>query len=127
LPDDWRAELVGHDGFVSNATLAAAVRASDATLLPYRMATQSGAVVVAQALGSVPIATAVGGIPEQIEHGLTGVLMQPDAAPLDWIKALQQLGDDALREAIAARARKKVEADHAAFVAAVQRLAAGRG
>jgi D-inositol-3-phosphate glycosyltransferase len=71
----WRFALMGAGaragegveavtGFVDAGVLAAAVVQSDVTLLPYRFATQSGAVVLAQALGSVPVATAVGGIPE---------------------------------------------------------------
>ncbi len=59
-------------GFVDAGVLAAAVIQSDVTLLPYRFATQSGAVVLAQALGSLPVATAAGGIPEQIDDGVTG-------------------------------------------------------
>jgi glycosyltransferase involved in cell wall biosynthesis len=126
-PPGWRFEFVGNDGYVSNATLGAAVRASQVTLLPYRIATQSGAVMLAQAMGSVAVATAVGGIPEQIENGVTGVLLPATADTPQWIATLEVLSDEATRDAIAQRARTKVQHDHAAFVAAVRRLGGADG
>jgi len=112
-------------GYVDNDVLAAAVRASDATLLPYRIATQSGAVVVAQALGSVPVASAVGGIPEQIEHGTTGLLLAPNATTNGWLDALEMLRDDRRRCAMAAKARIHVQEQHDVFVAGVRKLVGG--
>ena len=50
-----RRGLVTRPGYVAPGALVDAVAASDATVLPYAYATQSGAVVLAQALGSVPV------------------------------------------------------------------------
>ena len=100
--------------FVSGSELVASVRASAASILPYRKASQSSAVLLAQALGSVAMATSVGGIPEQIEDGVSGVLLHPGASRDAWRTALEELDLNA-QQAMAAAGRRKVEADHDAF------------
>ena len=111
-------------GFVAPGVLVAAVRASAASMLPYRFATQSGAVVLAQALGSVPIASAVGGLPEQIEDGRTGILL-PQGADVDaWRAALASL-DDSARRGLAERAVEHVWAAHARFSGRILEIASG--
>lgn len=104
--DGWHFGFVGVGGpvpsqgissvqrFVSAAELMGTVAASQVTLLPYNFATQSAAVVLAQALGSVPIATKVGGISEQIIDGSTGFLLPLDAGPQEWRQVLMELSDD---------------------------------
>jgi glycosyltransferase involved in cell wall biosynthesis len=112
------------DRFLEPDELVATVAASDVSLLPYRTASQSAAVVLAQALGSVVVASAVGGIPDQIADGRTGVLMAPDAPLEAWIEVLHDLRDPALRRDLAAAARDHVDAQHAQFAASVRELAA---
>ena len=73
------------DGYVSNEDTALLLAASDAALLPYRSATQSGVVALALGHGRPVIATAVGGLPAAIEHGVDGLL-----APAGDIVALAQ-------------------------------------
>jgi glycosyltransferase involved in cell wall biosynthesis len=136
-PPGWRFGLVGVGspasavnveilgGYAPIVVLAAALRQSAAVLLPYRIATQSGAVVAAQALGAVAVASAVGGIPEQIEDGVTGLLLPPDAPVERWGAALDSLRDEAMRHTITAKAQAHVQAEHAAFVAQVQAVIAG--
>jgi glycosyltransferase involved in cell wall biosynthesis len=69
----------------------------------------------ALAAGVPVVASAVGGIPEIVEHGRTGLLVEP---PLDagrFCAALARLlGDDALRGALADRGRTRYEAAFAA-------------
>lgn len=48
-------------------------------VLPYLEATQSGVINVAMPLGTPIIATKCGGIVEQIEHGKTGFLVEPNS------------------------------------------------
>ncbi len=50
---------------------------SDLLVLPYTGASQSGVIPIAAALGLPVIATCTGGIPEQIEDGKSGWLVQP--------------------------------------------------
>jgi glycosyltransferase involved in cell wall biosynthesis len=112
-------------GFVPAADLVAEVAAADATLLPYRLASQSGAVVLAQALGAVPVASAVGGLPEQIENGIDGLLVPPGAPVAAWQEVLRRLAfDPAATAAMAQSGARRVWEGHHAFATAVATLAA---
>jgi glycosyltransferase involved in cell wall biosynthesis len=116
-------------GYVAADELCRRVAGARASLLPYTRATQSGVVVLSQALGCVPIATAVGGLPEQIVHGSTGYLIPPHAPLSAWRTALGELSDDEPWGTIATTARRAVVDSHARFAAAVRALAgeAARG
>lgn len=70
-----RVEL--RDGFVSNEEAALLFSTADATILPYRSATQSGVVQLSFAYGTPVIATAVGGLPEAVRDGVDGLLCPP--------------------------------------------------
>jgi len=62
-------------------------------VLPYRSATASGVLQVAYAFGVPVVATAVGTLAEDVEHGQTGLLVEPgDSASLS--RALVQLLTD---------------------------------
>lgn len=116
-----RGPVLAAPGFLAPGALCGAVARSHATLLPYTIASQSGAVVLAQVLGSVPVASAVGGIPEQIVDGDTGVLVPPGATADRWRSALADL-DESPRAAMAARAQARVWADHAVFASRVTEI-----
>ena len=75
-------------------------------LFPYRFATQSAAVVFAQQLGVVPVASAVGGIAEQIDDGVDGLLLPPDAGLGVWREALATVRAD--HDTLAEGARRRV-------------------
>lgn len=108
--------------FLEPGELTAAVSRSAAVLLPYRFATQSGAVVLAQTLGAVPVASAVGGIPEQIDDGATGRLVPRNADVDDWSRTLLEISDDEVRAQMAAAARDAVWSGHRRFVAMANEL-----
>jgi glycosyltransferase involved in cell wall biosynthesis len=63
--------------YIPNEDVPIYVRAADVLVLPYRHATQSGIVQIAYACGRPVITTAVGGLPEVVEHGVTGLLVAP--------------------------------------------------
>jgi glycosyltransferase involved in cell wall biosynthesis len=111
-------------GYLSPGALTAAVAATDVTLAPYRRATQSGVVVLGHVLGSVPVASAVGGIPEQIDDGVDGVLVAPDAPVTAWRDALARLRDDEHRKELAVAGVARAWRDHEEFVRAVPKLVA---
>jgi glycosyltransferase involved in cell wall biosynthesis len=71
-----RVEL--RDGFVSNEEAALLFTAADASLLPYRSATQSGVVQLSFAYGVPVIATAVGGLVHAVSDGVDGILCPPE-------------------------------------------------
>src|SRR6185295_7899467 len=93
-----RPGLVSVPRYLDADELVGLVGTSDAAVLPYRKATQSGAVVLAQVLGTVPVASAVGGIPEQITHAEDGLLVTPGADVDAWRAALAELRDDRVRK-----------------------------
>ena len=124
-PTVTSSRILTKEGFLPAGTLAATVGAATVALLPYSRASQSGAVVLAQEMGTPVVASAVGGIPEQIEHGLTGLLIDP-GAPLDaWLEALETLEDDATRQEISERARLRLELQHRQFASQVCALLKG--
>ncbi len=142
LADDgvgrWRFSVIGAgapdsrnvvsiDHYLESSQLAAAVAAADVSLFPYRAATQSGGVLLAQTLGSVPLATAVGGIPEQIRDGVTGRLLAPNASVDDWKTALLEIGEPGRRLELAAAAQAHVLASHETFRRTVIDLFRGLG
>lgn len=53
---------------------------SDLLILPYTSASQSGVIPIAASFGLPVIATKTGGLPEQIEAGISGWLVQPGDA-----------------------------------------------
>jgi len=67
---------------------------SDIVVLPYREATQSGVIAVAQTAGVPVVATPVGGLKEQIEDNVTGVL-SADIEAKSLEQAIRRLLDDA--------------------------------
>lgn len=109
--------------FLAPEELVATVGSSDASLLPYRSCSQSGAVVLAQALGSVPVATAVGGILEQVRDGFDGLLLPPESGVERWAAALERLSDRAERSRMEANGRRRVEAAQRLFLESVAELA----
>ena len=66
------------DRFVPHDEAALLFCAADASLLPYRSATQSAVVQQSFAYGTPVIATAVGGLPAAVCHGRDGLLCDPD-------------------------------------------------
>jgi len=109
-------------GYASAGALCGAIAASDVVLAPYRFATQSGIVVLGHVLGAVPVATAVGGIPEQIEDGVDGLLVSPEA-PIDaWRDALRALRDPETRAAYAKAGEERAERNHTAFTTGIREL-----
>jgi glycosyltransferase involved in cell wall biosynthesis len=95
-----RVEL--RDGFVSNDDAALLFSAADASLLPYRSATQSGVVQLSFAYGVPVIATAVGGLVEAVADGEDGILCPPeDVGAL--VDAITRLATDGGRMAAGVR------------------------
>jgi glycosyltransferase involved in cell wall biosynthesis len=79
-----------YDGFVSNRQAALLFSAADASLLPYRSASQSGVAQLSFAYGRPVIATRVGGLPASIVDGRDGLLCEPND-PHAIARAIEQL------------------------------------
>jgi glycosyltransferase involved in cell wall biosynthesis len=65
-------------------------RAARMVLLPYTSATQSGVLTIAASYGLPVVASRVGGIPEQIQDGKNGLLIDPNSVD-QLAKAIQRL------------------------------------
>jgi glycosyltransferase involved in cell wall biosynthesis len=82
--------------------------ASDVLLLPSRMDAFPTNLLEAAAVGVPSVATAVGGIPEIVQDGRTGMLVQDPPTVPALVQALDRLlGDEALRRRMGAAARER--------------------
>lgn len=80
-------DIVIMDGYVPDKEVEKYFSAADLVVLPYESATQSGIVQIAYGFEKPVIVTRVGGLPEVVEDGVTGVIVEP-------------FDDEALAEAI---------------------------
>jgi glycosyltransferase involved in cell wall biosynthesis len=66
------------DQYIPNEKVATYFRAADLLVLPYRSATQSGVIQVAEYFHLPVISTRVGGLPEMVKEGINGFLVPPE-------------------------------------------------
>ncbi len=110
LANGSRVEVL--DRYLHNRETAELFARATVVACPYVDATQSGVVLTAFAFGKAVVATRVGGLPEYVEDGVTGLLVEPgDASGL--ADALVRLLEDAelrrrLRAAIELRAHSQL-------------------
>jgi glycosyltransferase involved in cell wall biosynthesis len=64
------------DRYIANEEVGVYFSAADAVVLPYITATQTGIVQIAYAFGKPAIVTNVGGLPEVVEDGKTGFVVE---------------------------------------------------
>ncbi len=79
--------------YVPNDELGALMGMARVVVLPYRSATQSGALQVAYAYGRPVVATRVGALPEVVEEGRSGYVVAPEK-PAELAEAILRLVDD---------------------------------
>jgi len=110
--------------WVAPDRVAALINKATMVLMPSRMREPFGLVALqASQIGRPVVATAVGGLPEVVEHGTTGLLVEPDDE-LGMAAAIESLLADPVRAArlgINARQRARQKFDFKSFVAAYER------
>ena len=70
--------LVLHTRFIPDAEVAGFFSAADLVVQPYRSATQSGVTQMAYHFNRPSLVTKVGGLPELVEHGQSGYVVEPE-------------------------------------------------
>jgi glycosyltransferase involved in cell wall biosynthesis len=88
------------------------LRTATVAVLPYRNATASGALQVAYAFGRPVIATTVGGLPDAVDHGITGLLVPPADPPALARALVKLLSDPDEAERMGAMGRAAAEAKY---------------
>ncbi|MGL5818725.1 MAG: glycosyltransferase family 4 protein, partial [Phycicoccus sp.] len=93
-----------HGGYVPADRIAGLMARHDVVALTYRSATASQNALLAQVHGLPVLATAVGTFPDQVRHGIDGLLVPPsDRAAL--VDALRRLAEPGLARELAAQVR----------------------
>lgn len=96
-------------GYVDNEHVGRLFSSVDLAVFPYRSGTQSGPLQIAMSFEVPVIVSSVGGLPEVIEHGDSGLVVEPNQ-PDQLAGAMRTLLDDeALRQRFATRARERSE------------------
>lgn len=98
-------------GTVPNEQMPSYFAASDIVVLPSLMEATSIAGLEAMASGIPLVATHVGGIPEIVQDGKTGVLVEPASAAALADAVLRLLENDSLRREMGQTARRTIESD----------------
>ncbi|GEJ57619.1 glycosyltransferase family 4 protein [Anaeromyxobacter diazotrophicus] len=92
--------------FIPNREIPRLFRRAAVVVLPYREASQSGVLPLAYEFGKPVVATRVGSIPEAVEQGESGLLVDPGAPEQLAAALIAVLGDPALRRRLGQGARR---------------------
>lgn len=93
--------------YLANDEVPVWMAASDAVVLPYRHATQSGIAQVAYACDRAVISTRVGGIPDVVTDGVTGLLVPPED-PTSLAEAIRRFYGESMRDGLERGVRERV-------------------
>ena len=98
-----------HNRFIPNQEVPRLFRRAAVVVLPYVEASQSGVIPVAYAFGKPVVATRIGGLPEAVEDGGSGLLIEPGRRDQLAAAIIRILADDRLRARLAQGARRFAE------------------
>ena len=108
-PRDER--LILKNRFIADEEVAPLFQEAAFVVLPYHEATQSGIIPIAYAFAKPVVATRVGGLPEVVEDGKTGILINP-SSPEELLNAMLELArNPSLRRRLGQAAQRKMERD----------------
>jgi glycosyltransferase involved in cell wall biosynthesis len=92
-------------GYVPGAQTGQLFRGAQVAVCPYTDASQSGVVLTAFAFGCPVVVTDVGGLPEYVQHGVTGLVVQRGNPEVLAEALIRCLSDPALRAKLRAGIR----------------------
>ncbi|NLK26232.1 MAG: glycosyltransferase [Euryarchaeota archaeon] len=69
------------------------IRKSKMVITPYTVATQSSVILTSFMYGTPALSSNVGGLPEFIEHGKSGYLLDPHAPPEKWLQGISYISE----------------------------------
>jgi glycosyltransferase involved in cell wall biosynthesis len=112
------ARIMSHPGhfivdnsFITDELAAEYFRRASVVVLPYIEASQSGVIPMAYSAGKPVVATRVGGLPEMVEHGVTGYLVPPRSSVQLAEAITRLLIDERLRLQMGANGKRKIETE----------------
>ncbi|MCK5379148.1 MAG: glycosyltransferase family 4 protein [Acidobacteria bacterium] len=111
-------------GWVPEAEVDQLLGAADVLILPYRSGTQSAVAPMALSRGLPVVSTDIGGLGEVVEHGVSGLLVEPNS-PEALAEALVALEDEALENLAAGAALTSGRWTWAGYAEALEGLVEG--
>ena len=99
---------ISFTGYIPHSELAAHYARADVLVSPSLSEAMPMTPIEAMAAGVAVVATSVGGTPESVEHGKTGLLVQPGDASALAEAILALFDDDGLRQRLGACGRRRV-------------------
>jgi glycosyltransferase involved in cell wall biosynthesis len=111
-----------HNEFVDVESRDELFRRASVVVLPYREASQSGVIPLAQAAARPVVATTVGGLPEAVQDGETGLLVAPDDPEALAAALVRLLTDPAECSRMGAKGRESVHANAGIETIALQTI-----
>lgn len=119
-------DIVWSLGYVPNGIVAPLMRLADVVVLPYRAISDSAVLKVAMSFGRPIVATRVGGLPDTIDQGRTGVLVEPENPDALAEALISLISDPDRRRLMGAAAAEAAESDFGEVAVASSVLAALR-
>jgi glycosyltransferase involved in cell wall biosynthesis len=114
--------FIVHNEFISEERTAEYFQRASVVVLPYIEASQSGVIPLAYSAGKPVVATKVGGLPEMVEHGRTGYLVEPRDVQGLAEAVVKLLRNRELRRQMGANGKNKIEAECAPAAIARQTI-----
>lgn len=98
-----------HNRFISNQEVPRLFRRAGVVVLPYVEASQSGVIPIAYEFGKPVVATRVGGLPEVVDDGVSGIVVEPGDPQQLAAAIIRLLRDPELRQRLGRGARHLAE------------------
>ena len=111
-----------HNDWISDEERTRMFASASMVVLPYIEASQSGVIPIAYTFEKPVIATDIGGLPDMVEHGVTGLLVPPRDASALAHAIIQLLSNKQSRMEMGRQGKRKLEQDCAAEVVAQRTL-----